>query len=304
MPESNVHPLPTIRIDDGSHAPIESRLLTPPPGMSPDDAYALERRVHLKLIVENEAKLSGKVARMLLEKQGPIEGWCGAIFDADPENGQDQIEVHIAKRDFTIDSLGDGPWGSETRERLAVPFMTDRLDTIVEAQMMLLLASIEVYPAFPVTRAHAEAMNLPPQLLFAKGEAFLTVGEAVPDEEVLTDAVNVHNELIEENMQELFMEAIKAMQKHDLRQCAGVVLALGPEGHAITVVPREMAKRLVSHEPFLARKLDRASREFKVPRTGEMRLGFPIVVWAKGHVSVQLRDAPKKANDIGRELRE
>jgi hypothetical protein len=146
-------------------------------------------------------------------------------------------------------------------------------------------------------------MNLPAQLLFAKGEAFVSVGEATVDDASLLDAIETHNELVDESMDELFSEAVKAMRKHDLRHCAGVVLALGPEGHAITVVPREMARKLVAHEPFLARKLDRPAREFTTSG-GDERFAFPVVVWAKGHVSVQTRDAPKKANDIARELRE
>jgi len=302
MSESNVQPLRTSQVDDGSHAPIETRLITPPPGMSHDAAYAMERQVHLRLLVDSIFKLSAAVARVLLDRQGPVEKWCGAVFDADEES--DETQVHIAPREHAIESLGDGGWASETRERLQVPFLPDRLDVIVEAQMMLVLASVEVYPAFPVTRAQAEAMNLPAQLLFAKGEAFASVGEPSVDDAALLDAVAVHNELVEESMEELFVEAVKAMRKHDLKQCAGVVLSLGPEGHAVTVVPREMARRLVAHEPFLARKLDRPARQITIPKTGEERFGFPVVVWAKGHVSVQGRDAPKKANDIARELRE
>lgn len=304
MSETKVQPLRTSQVDDGQHPPIESRLITPPPGMTHDEIYALERRVHLRLIIENEARLSGMAARILIEKQGPIDRWCAAIFDADPENGSPEVEVHVAPREMAIESLGTGKWANETRGRLAVPYLPDRLDVIVEAQMMLVLASAEIFPAFPVTRAQAEAMNLPVQLLFAKGDAFLSVGEAHPEEGVLVDAVKAHNDLVEESLHELLVAAIKAMQKHDLRDCAGVVLALGPEGHAVTVVPRDMARRLVAHEPFLARKLDRPSREFTVQRTGEQRLSVPVVVWARGHVSVQARDAPKKANDMAAELRE
>lgn len=302
MPESNVQPLRTSQVDDGTHAPVETRLITPPPGMSHEDAYAMERKTHLVLIIHNIFKLSAHVARVLLDRQGPVESWCGAVFDADEDNAE--VQVHLAPRAVAIDSLADGEWASETRERLQVPFLPDRLDVIVEAKLMLVLASVEVYPAFPVTRAQAEAMNLPAQLLFAKGDAFASVGEPEADDAALLDAVEVHNELVEDSMEEIFLEAVKAMRKHDLRRCAGVVLSLGPEGHAVTVVPREMAKRLVAHEPFLARKLDRPAREFTVLKTGDERFGFPIVVWAKGHVSVQGRDAPKKANDIARELRE
>jgi hypothetical protein len=304
MAENKVQPLRTSHIDDGHHPPIESRLITPPPGLTRDEIYALERRVHLRLIVEHEARLSAMAARVLMERQGPIEKWCAVIFDADPEAGAPEIEVHMAPRESAIESLGTGKWGSETRDRLAVAYLPDRLDVLVEAKMMLVLASAEIFPAFPVTRGQAEAMNLPAQLLFAKGDAFLSVGEAKPDEPTLAAAVKAHNDLVEESMQELFVEAIKAMQKHDLRDCAGVVLALGPEGHAVTVVPREMARRLVAHEPFLARKLDRPARRFTIQRTGEDRLGLPIVVWARGHVSVQARDVPKKANDVAAELRD
>jgi hypothetical protein len=301
MSGSNVQPLRTTEVDDGTHAPIITRLITPPPGLSNEEVYAMERKVHLVLLIENLFKLSGQVARVLLDKLGPVENFCGAVFDADEETKE--VVVHVAPRELAIESLGDGPWGSETRERLAVPFLPDRLDVIVESKMMLVLASAEIFPAFPVTRAQAESMNLPAQLLFAKGDAFVSVGEAPVDDATLIDAVVTHNELVEESMEEIFTEAVKAMRKHDLRHCAGVVLALGPEGHAITVVPREMARKLVAHEPLLARKLDRPAREFTT-RSGDERFGFPIVVWAKGHVSVQMRDAPKKANDIARELRE
>ncbi len=301
MSGSNVQPLRTSEVDDGHHAPILTRLITPPPGMSDADAYAMERKIHLRLLVENIFKLSAQVARILIEKAGAIEDFCGAVFDKDDE--MPDVVVHVAPREIAIESLGDGNWGSETRERLAKPFLPDRLDVIVESHMMLVLASCEVFPAFPVTRAQAEAMNLPAQLLFAKGEAFVSVGEATVDDATLLDACESHNELVEDSMEELFSEAVKAMRKHDLRSCAGVVLALGPEGHAVTVVPREMARKLVAHEPLLARKLDRPSREFTT-QSGDERFAFPVVVWAKGHVSVQMRDAPKKANDIARELRE
>jgi hypothetical protein len=302
MPDSNVQPLRTSEVDDGTHPPILTRLITPPPNLSNDEIYALERSTHLVLLAKNLFKLSAQMARVLLDKQGPVENWCGAVFDAD--DSTPEVIVNVAPRDVTIESLGDGPWGSETRERLKLPFLPDRLDVIVEAKLMLVLASVELFPAFPVTRAQAESMNLPAQLLFAKGEAFASVGEVVPDDAALLEVIEAHNELVEDSMEELFTEAVKTMRKHDLRACAGVVLSLGPEGHAVTVVPREMAKRLLAHEPFLARKLDRPAREFTMSTSGDERFEFPVVVWAKGHVSVQSRDAPKKANDIARELRE
>jgi hypothetical protein len=301
MSDSNVQPLRTTAVDDGTHPPILTRLLTPPPGFTDAQTYAMEREVHIPLIAKSLFKLSAQVAHVLLRGEGPIENWCGAIFDADAEIPE--VVVALATRATTIESLGEGNWASETRERLAVPHFYDRLDTICESKMMLVLASLEVFPAFPVTRAQAESMNLPAQLLFAKGEAFAAVGEIVPSDEALLEVINAHNELVEDNLDEIYTEAVKAMRKHDMRKCAGVVLSLGPDGSAVTVVPREMAARLVAHQPFLARKLERPSREFTTV-DGEERFAFPVVVWAKGHVSVQTRDAPTKANELARELRE
>jgi len=287
MSGSNVQPLRTSQVDDGTHAPILTRLITPPPGMSDEDAYAMERKVHLRLLIENIFKLSAQVARLLIEKAGPVEDFCGAVFDKDEE--VKEVVVHVAPREIAIESLGDGSWGSETRERLAKPFLPDRLDVIVESHMMLVLASCEVFPAFPVTRAQAEAMNLPAQLLFAKGEAFVSVGEAQVDDATLLDACESHNELVEDSMEEIYSEAVKAMRKHDLRQCAGVVLALGPEGDAVSAVTREQSRRLVEGKPLLARKLDRAAIAGATD-DGRDILSIPVIVWAKGHVSVQTRE--------------
>ena len=147
MSGSNVQPLRTSQVDDGTHAPVLTRLITPPPGMSDAEAYAMERKVHLVLLIENIFKLSAQVARLLVEKAGQVDDFCGAVFDKDDESPD--VVVHVAPRDIAIESLGDGPWGRETRERLAKPFLPDRLDVIVESKMMLVLASVEVFPALP-----------------------------------------------------------------------------------------------------------------------------------------------------------
>ena len=42
MPDSNVQPLRTSEVDDGSHPPILTRLITPPPNLTNDEIYALD----------------------------------------------------------------------------------------------------------------------------------------------------------------------------------------------------------------------------------------------------------------------
>jgi hypothetical protein len=54
-------------------------------------------------------------------------------------------------------------------------------------------------------------------------------------------------------------------------------------------VTREQALKVVAHEPFLARKLTRPTPPWKLP-DGRDAVSIPIVVWAKGHVSVHARD--------------
>jgi hypothetical protein len=74
-----------------------------------------------------------------------------------------------------------------------------------------------------------------------------------------------------------------------LSECAGVVLSLGPDGHATSLVTREQALKVVAHEPFLARKVTRPRPAWTL-QDGRDAVSIPIVVWAKGHLSVHSRD--------------
>ena len=149
--------------------------------------------------------------------------------------------------------------------------------------------SIDVDPALPVTRKQAEAANLPAHLLFAKGEAFASVGEEPADGKALLAAFEAHRNLLEENSDDLLDRLRTTAVRTPLEECTGVVLALGPDGNAVSIVTREQAHRLVADKPFLARKLARKASPGKLS-DGRDIISIPIVVWAKGHVSVQTRD--------------
>jgi hypothetical protein len=74
-----------------------------------------------------------------------------------------------------------------------------------------------------------------------------------------------------------------------LKRSAGVLLSLGEGARAVAVMPRDKARRVVAHHPFLTRKLDRPPR-VSVLDNGRTVTTLPIVVWAKGHISVQSRE--------------
>lgn len=238
-----------------------------------------------RLIHKYEPRLTALVAKILQDKLPPIESWVGAILSSpEPDSEEDLIEM--APREQAVEIAE--PWPS-VHKGLLEPPLPDRLDIIVEAQQVIGLVSIDVEPALPVTRKQAEAANLPAHLLFAKGEAFASVGEEPADGQALLEAFNHHRALVEENAEDLLERLRTTAPRTPLLECTGVILALGPDGNAVSVVTREQATKLLVERPFLARKLARRGSPGKLA-DGRDILTIPIVVWAKGHVSVQTRD--------------
>jgi hypothetical protein len=260
------------------------RVLSHPPGMT-RDAIALAAREHERLIDRYEPRLTAMIAKVLHDKLPPVETWVAAILTS-PVEGDEEDLVEIASREQAIDVAK--PWHS-IHAALCEPALPDRLDIIVEAKLAIGLVSLDVEPALPVTRRQAEAVNLPAHLLFAKGEAFASVGEEAVTVEGLQAAWEEHTKLLEEQSDELLEGMRERSAQKPLDECAGVVLSLGPDGHATSIVTREQALKVVSHQPFLARKLRRPTPPWKLP-DGRDALSIPIVVWAKGHVSVHARD--------------
>jgi hypothetical protein len=249
------------------------------------DAVLEAAREHERLIGHYEPRLSALVAKVLHDRLPPIESWVAAILTS-PASGEESDLVELLPREQAIEVAQ--PWSS-VEAALQVAPLPDRLDIVVEARQAIGLVSCEVEPALPVTRRQAEAINLPPHLLFARGEAFASVGEEPAAVESLAAAWEEHRRLLEERSEELLDGMCEQAVEGALVQCAGVVLSLGREGHATSVVTREQAVRVVAHEPFLVRKLTRPSPPWKLP-DGKDAVTVPIVVWAKGHVSVHARD--------------
>jgi hypothetical protein len=238
-----------------------------------------------KLVDKYEARLTAMVAKILQDKLPPIETWVAAVLTSPgPEDEEDLIE--IAPRDQAIEIAE--PWPSICRG-LRDPPLPDRLDVIVEAEDVISLVSIDVDPALPVTRKQAEAANLPAHLLFAKGEAFASVGEEAADGKALLAAFEAHRVLLEENSDDLLDRLRTTAVRTPLGECTGVVLALGPDGNATSIVTRDQAAKLVVDKPFLQRQLQRRGSPGKLA-DGRDIIAIPIVVWAKGHVSVQTRE--------------
>jgi hypothetical protein len=126
-------------------------------------------------------------------------------------------------------------------------------------------------------------------LLFARGEAFASVGEESADLKSLQAAFEAHRALLEENSDDLLDRLRTTSVRTPLEECTGVLLALGPDGNACSAVTREQALKLVAEKPFLARKLARRGSPGKVP-DGRDIVSIPVIVWAKGHVSMQTRE--------------
>jgi hypothetical protein len=276
-------PLPAAK-DGGPQPRAIPRVLSHLPGMT-RDAIASAAHEHERLIDEYEPRLTAMVAKVLHDKLPPIETWVAAILTS-PVAGDDEDLVEIAPREQAIDVAK--PWQSIHAALREQPW-PDRLDIIVEAKLAIGLVSFDVEPALPVTRRQAEAVNLPPHLLFARGEAFASVGEEAVVVEALQSAWEEHKRLLEEQSPELLEGMRERTVQKPLRECAGVVLSLGPEGHATSLVTREQALKVVAHEPFLARKLTRPSPAWKLP-DGRDAVSLPVIVWAKGHLSVHSRN--------------
>jgi len=270
--------------DDGPHRRAIPRVLSHLPGMT-REAIAGAAQEHERLIDAYEPRLTALVAKLLHDKLPPIETWVAAILTS-PVEGDDEDLVEIAAREQAIDVAK--PWHSIHTALREEPF-PDRLDIIVEAKLAIGLVSFDVEPALPVTRRQAETVNLPAHLLFAKGEAFASVGEEAVVVEALQEAWQEHKKLLDDQSDDLLEGIRERSGKKPLQECAGVVLSLGPEGHATSIVTREQALKVVAHEPFLARKLTRASPPWTLP-DGRDAVSIPIVVWAKGHLSVHSRD--------------
>jgi hypothetical protein len=260
------------------------RVISHQPGLSQEDLLEACKQQE-QLIQRYEARLTGLVAKILHDKLPPLETWVAAVLTS-PVPGDDEDLVEIAPREQAIEIAL--PWPSIDRG-LREPPLADRLDVIVEAMQVIGLLSIDVDPALPVTRRQAEAANLPAHLLFAKGEAFASVGEEPADSAALATAFEAHRELVDENSDDLLDRLRTTGARTPLADCVGVVLALGPDGNAVSVVTREQASKLLTERPFLARKLARKGSPGVLPDGREI-IAIPIVVWAKGHVSVQTRD--------------
>lgn len=276
---------PRAPSDDAEVQPrILPRVISHPPGLSHEDLLAA-CKLQEQLIAKYETRLTAMVAKILQDKLPPLETWVAAVLTS-PTPGDEGDLVEIAPREQAIEIAE--PWPSIERG-LREPPLPDRLDIIVEADQVIGLVSLDVDPALPVTRRQAEAANLPAHLLFAKGEAFASVGEEAADEKTLVAALEAHRDLVDENADDLLDRLRTTAIRTPLPDCVGVVLALGPEGNAVSVVTREQAGKLLADKPFLARKLARRVSAGKLADGREI-IAIPIVVWAKGHVSVQTRD--------------
>jgi hypothetical protein len=273
------------KADEGTRRPKAiARVLSHSPGMSQED-IANAAREQERVIAEYEPRLTAMVAKIIADKLPPVETWVGAIFTTEDED-DDGVLVEVTPRDQAIDATKT--W-TAIEKGLRAPPLPDRLDIVVEAQLVVGLVSIDVEPALPVTRKQAEAVNLPTHLLFAKGEAFASVGDESSTYETLLAAYREHKRLVDEHSDELLEKLREASVRDPLDECAGVILALGPDGNAVSVVRREQAMKLIAEKPFLERKLTRPASTDELDDGREI-LSFPIVVWAKGHVSVQMRD--------------
>jgi hypothetical protein len=270
--------------DDGARPRALPRVISHPPGME-REALKSACRHQEELILKYEPRLTAMVAKILQDKLPPVESWVAAVLTS-PTPGEEEDLIEIAPREQAIEIAE--PWPSIHRG-LQEPPLQDRLDVIVETQQVIGLISLDVEPALPVTRKQAEAANLPAHLLFARGDAFASVGEEPADGKTLLAAFEAHRALLEENSDDLLDRLRTIAVRTPLEECTGVVLALGPDGNAVSVVTREQAAKLVADKPFLARKLARRGSPGKLS-DGRPIISIPIVVWAKGHVSMQTRE--------------
>jgi hypothetical protein len=240
--------------DANTRPRLMPRVVSHTPGLSREAIFAgcAEQE---KQILRYEARLTSLVAQLLVDGLPPVEDWVAAVLTTPTTDGQGDV-VEIAPREHAIEIAR--PWPSICAA-LKEPSLPDRLDVMVETDETIGLVSFDPEPALPVTRPQAEAANLPGHLLFARGEAFASLAPEPADEASL------------------------------LEDLAGVLLALGPDGNAVSAVTREQARRLLEGKPVLARKLDRGAISGATD-DGRDILSVPVIVWAKGHVSVQTRE--------------
>ena len=276
--------------DDGRTRPrLLPRVVSHAPGVE-REALVEACKEQERLILQYEPRLTAFVAKILVDHLPAVEQWVAAVLtsptgdEGDTDDEGDLVEV--APREQAIEIAE--PWPS-IHAGLKEPPLPDRLDIVVEARQVIGLVSLDVEPALPVTRKQAEAANLPAHLLFARGDAFASLVEEPADDKALKAAFEEHRRLVDENAEELLDHLRKLSARTPLAECAGVVLALGPDGNAVSAVTREQSRKLVAEKPFLARKLDRGSVSGKMP-DGRDILCIPIIVWAKGHVSIQTRE--------------
>jgi hypothetical protein len=274
-------------MDANTRPRLVPRVVSHAPGLSRQDIFAgcAEQE---RLILKYEARLTSLVAQILVDGLPPLEDWVAAVLstpgpDADGNEGD---VVEISPREHAIEITR--PWPSVCSALMA-PSPPDRLDIVVETGQTIGLVSFDPEPALPVTRRQAEAANLPGHLLFARGEAFASLTPEPADEKSLLEAFLAHRRLVDEQADEVLDALVRKTMRAQLEELAGVVLALGPEGNAVSAVTREQSRRLVEGRPLLTRKLDRGAIS-GVTGDGRDILSIPVIVWAKGHVSVQTRE--------------
>jgi hypothetical protein len=262
---------------------IVRQRITYPEGMPPD-AVREACLAQFRMLERHEGLLTATLAKALLEGLPPVETWVGVILGS--ETNPADVMVELGSRAQAV--YATQVWPAIARGLSDAP-VPGRLAVVVEAEGVVSLLSVDVSPALPVTRSQAQAMDVPVHLLFAKGEAFASVRDETRTVEGLLAAWNEHHRLVGERADEVLEDLRKAIARHELAELAGVLLALGQEGRAATAVTRAQARKLVRHHPALVRKLEEPAR---VTRTaaGREEIALPIVVWAKGHVSVQSRD--------------
>lgn len=263
------------------------RVVSHAPGMSREAIHA-GRAEHERLVLRHEARLTSLVAQIVVDELPPLEDWVAAVLTtrtSEPE-GSEGVVVEVTSREHAIEIME--AW-SCIRGALSEPAPPDRLDVIVETGRTIGLISFDPEPALPVTRHQAEEANLPGHLLFARGEAFASLTPEPADERSLLEAFILHRRLVDEQADEVLDALVRKTARTQLEELAGVVLALGPDGDAVSAVTREQSRRLVKGKPLLARKLDRGAIAGATD-DGRDILSIPVIVWAKGHVSVQTRE--------------
>jgi len=274
-------------VDANTRPRLVPRVISHAPGLSREAVFAgcVEQE---KQILRYEARLTALVAQLIVDGLPPLEDWVAAVLTTPTQGGPGEPGdvVEIAPREHAVEIAQ--PWPSICAA-LKEPSVPDRLDIMVETDQTIGLVSFDPEPALPVTRKQAEAANLPGHLLFARGEAFASLHDEPSDEVALLDAFLTHRRLVEEQAEELLEALRRKTLRAQLEDLAGVLLALGPEGNAVSAVTREQARKLVEGKPLLSRKLDRGAIS-GVTDDGRDVLSVPVIVWAKGHVSVQTRE--------------